>query len=86
MGQFRDITKGWECAKQIPLREEINILVLGTDNSGRTACHWAAEKGKSEKLTKENFKNNVLLVTDDEGWTAWYRATYVGNLDVLQNY
>jgi len=36
--------KGWECAKQKLLTEEINILVLGTYNSGRTACHWAAER------------------------------------------
>ena len=42
--------KGWECAKQKLLTEEINILVLGTYKSGRTACHWAAEKGKSEIL------------------------------------
>jgi ankyrin repeat protein len=24
------------------------------------------------------------LVTDNEGWTAWHKATYGGNLDVLQ--
>jgi len=26
----------------------------------------------------------MLLVTDNEGWTAWHRATYVGNRDVLR--
>jgi len=26
----------------------------------------------------------MLLVANNEGWTAWHRATYVGNPDVLQ--
>jgi hypothetical protein len=49
-GNSGTLQKGWECAKQKLLTEEINILVLGTDNSGRNACHWTAEKGKSEIL------------------------------------
>ena len=49
-GNSGTLQKGRECAKHKLLTEEINILVLGTDNSGRTACHWATEKGKSELL------------------------------------
>jgi len=36
-----------------PLKEEINNkLLLGTDKEGRTAWHWAAERGNSEILQK----------------------------------
>ena len=34
-------------------REEINDLLLGTDNKGRTAWHLAVNWGKIETLQKE---------------------------------
>jgi len=59
------------------------------------AWHWAACEGNldvlqklwnctKEKLTKENYKYDMVLVANNEGWTAWHRATYVGNPDLLQ--
>jgi aminoglycoside N3'-acetyltransferase len=57
-------------------------LLLGTDNDGRTAWHWAAEWGNlrlllkiwevaEEKLiTEEN--NKLLLGIDNNGRTAWH--------------
>jgi len=60
-----------------------------------TAWHWAACEGNldvlqelwnwtKEKLTKENYKYDMVFVANNEGWTAWHRATYVGKPDVLQ--
>jgi len=47
------LQKLWECPKENLTTEEINnILLLHTDNEGRTAWHVTAEKGYFEGFTE----------------------------------
>jgi len=71
MGLFRDITNVWDWAKNKLTTEEIkNKLLLGTDNKGKTAWYWAAQKYNleilhkilewaKEKLTPEKINNKL---------------------------
>ena len=50
-GQFRNIKKLWELAKENVTFEEINNkLLLGTDNEGRTVWHLAATRGQLQTI------------------------------------
>jgi hypothetical protein len=44
--------------------------------------NWLWELAK-ERLTTEEIKNEMLLRTDGEGWTAWHIAAFRGKLDVM---
>jgi hypothetical protein len=68
-------------------------LLLGTDNAGISACHWAAERGNletlptkwewaEEKLTIEEI-NKLLLVSENDGMTSWHWGADRGNLQIL---
>ena len=79
--------KVWEWAKEkLTAQQMNNILLLSTDNEGRTVFHMAAEYGgldilakirewANEKLTTEGINNNILLLsTDNEGRTVFHMA------------
>ena len=38
----------------------------------------------AEKLTAEEVNNELLLATDNDGWTAWHYRAHEGYLDILQ--
>jgi ankyrin repeat protein len=90
------LQKIWKWAKENLTKEEINnILLLATDNMGRTAWHVATEEGKlcvlqkiwgwaKENTTREEVNNKLLLATNDMGKTAWHVATKAGKLEILQ--
>jgi len=44
--------KIWDWAEKKPTTEEINKFLLGTDNEGRAAWHWAAFWVNLEELQK----------------------------------
>jgi len=80
------LQKVWELAEEKLTTEEINNkLLLGTDNKGKAAWHYAAENGNLEvlheiwkcteaKLTTEEINNKLLLGTDKERNTPWHLA------------
>jgi len=90
VGQYRDISKLWVCAKGSPTTEEINNkLLLAADNEGRNAWHLAAMsdiikalqtlwKCAKENLTTGEIINKLLLVTDNEGWTTCHLEVNLG--------
>jgi endo-1,4-beta-D-glucanase Y len=80
-GNLQVLEKLWKCANENITREEINKLLLATDNMGKTAWHAAAENGgldvlqkiwewAKENLTCEEMNNKLLLATDNTGKTA----------------
>jgi hypothetical protein len=71
-------------------------LLLATDNQGKTACHAAANRGKSEPLkivwqfakeilTTEEL-NKLLLGTDNQGMTVWHAVATSGKFKDVTKY
>jgi hypothetical protein len=86
LGSRETLHKIWEWAEEKLTKKQINNkLLLGTDNGGKTAWHWAAKRGNlemlhkirewaEEKLTTEEINNKLLLCRDNKGRNVSYVA------------
>jgi aminoglycoside N3'-acetyltransferase len=81
-------------AKENLTTEEVNKLLLATDNKGRTVFHVAGNYNEQEvfqvllNCAKENLTrkevNKLLLATDNKGRTVFHLAATFSELEVFQ--
>ena len=81
-------------AKKNLTTEEVNKILLATDNEGRTVFHVAADWSEPEEfqeilnlanpnLTREEV-NKMLLATDNEGKSVFHVATKLSKPEKFQ--